>query len=111
MRFPPLRSSLRLLASAGFAFAIAIAMAGCTDEPRRIDLPDSATADNTDAARNGFITSFVATAPAGTTEEQAGCVFDELIDDGVEVSEMTSKSLPPNVEAALTKAVSTCGLD
>ncbi len=87
-----------------------VAALDCLPADQRDDLIDDATAEDTGAARDGFVSSFVATAPEGTTEEQAGCVFDELIDAGVKLSEMASATLSPETQLALNDAVETCGL-
>lgn len=87
-----------------------VAALDCLPDTQRDDLIDDATEDDTDAARNGFISSFMTTAPEGTTEEQAGCVFDAVLEAGVKLSELASATLSPATQTALNDAVSSCGL-
>ncbi|MFT6804533.1 MAG: hypothetical protein ACJA2H_001552 [Nitriliruptoraceae bacterium] len=60
--------------------------------------------------RDGFIVGFVQTGPPGSTEAQAGCVFDGLIDAGVTSAEMTSATATPAIDAALGAVLVACGI-
>jgi hypothetical protein len=60
--------------------------------------------------RDGFIVGFVRTGPPGSTEVQAGCVFDGLIDAGVTPAEMTSATATPAIDAALGAVLVACGI-
>ena len=52
----------------------------------------------------------MATAPEGTTEDQAGCVFDAVLEAGVKLSELATTTLSPATQTALNDAVDLCGL-
>ena len=88
-----------------------VAALDCLPDDQRDELIDDATADDTDAAREGFVTSFMATAPEGTTEDQAGCVFDAVLEAGVKLSELATTTLSPATQTALNDAIGRCGLN
>lgn len=87
-----------------------VAALDCLPDDQRDELIDDATEDDTDAARERFVTSFMATAPEGTTEDQAECVFDAVLEAGVKLSELATATLSPATQTALNDAVDLCGL-
>lgn len=62
------------------------------------------------AIRNGFITSFVASAPAGVTRQQAGCVYDDLVDGGIDITDLADAQASAEVQSALQAAFKACDI-
>ncbi|MEE8602409.1 hypothetical protein [Euzebya tangerina] len=92
------------------AFATASANLGQCLSPEQLgDFANAAADQDPEAVRAAFIQGFVAT---GATEEQAGCIFDELTNAGFTLGDLSAAGTnpPPGLQEAATEAGETCGI-
>ena len=80
------------------AFGVASGNLGqCLSEEQLGDFADAAAAQDPDAVRAAFIQGFVTT---GATEEQAGCIFDELTAAGFSLGDLSAAGSNPPAGSA-----------